>query len=66
MQSRRSAPPSTSLYHRLNQEAQRLRSQADAAQPGVERERLIRRARQVENASGINEWLSSPGQQPPR
>ena len=62
----RSPPNSKSLYQRLNDEAQRLRKEAHGAQPGVERERLIRKARQAEAASHIDAWLSSPGLRAPR
>nr|WP_081434988.1 hypothetical protein [Nitrobacter hamburgensis] len=55
-----------SLHQRLNDEAQRLRKEARGTQPGVERERLIRKARQAETASRIDKWLSSPGLQSPR
>jgi hypothetical protein len=67
MQSRPHFPQNTiSLYQRLNEEAQRLRKEARGTQPGVERERLIRKARQAETASHIDKWLSSPGLQAPR
>jgi hypothetical protein len=33
---------------------------------GREREALVRKARQLETASQINQWLSSPGLQPPK
>jgi hypothetical protein len=46
---------------RLSDEAQRLRKEAQGTPPGFERERLIRRARQAETASHVNQWLSSPG-----
>ena len=55
-----------SLYQRLNNEAQRLRKEARGTQPGIERERLIRKARRAETASNIDEWLSSPRLQAPR
>jgi len=51
---------------RLDQEAQRLRSDAEKLPPGTERDELIRRARQAETASHVNEWLSSPGLQSPK
>lgn len=54
------------LEQRLADEAAKLRQEAKGTPPGVERERLIRRARQAETASHMNEWLSSPGLQPPR
>jgi hypothetical protein len=46
--------------------AQRLREQAKALPPGIERDELIRKARQAETASHLNEWLTSPGLQPPK
>jgi hypothetical protein len=51
------------LDQRLTQEAQRLRKEAQSTPHGIERERLIRRARQAETAVHMHEWLSSPGQQ---
>jgi hypothetical protein len=48
---------------RLSQEAEHLCEQAEAMPPGNEREELLRKARQAETASHINEWLSSPGLQ---
>jgi len=51
---------------RLDQEAQRLRSDAEKLSPGTERDELIRKARQAETASHVNEWLSSPGLQSPK
>jgi hypothetical protein len=64
MQTRSRFPPNPkSLYQRLNDEAQRLRKEARGTHPGVERERLIREARQAETASDMDKWLSSPGLQ---
>ena len=51
----------TTLDERLAQEAARLRQEAKGTPPGIERERMIRRARQAEIALHVNEWLSSPG-----
>jgi hypothetical protein len=53
------------LDKRLAEEAQRLRKEARGTPPGVERERLIRKARQTETTSHINEWLNSPGLKSP-
>ena len=53
------------LDKRLAEEAQRLRKEARGTPPGVERERLIRKARQAETASHMNEWLNSPGLKSP-
>jgi len=51
------------LDQRLIEEAQRLRKEARGTHPGIERERLIRRARQAETAAHMQEWLT--GLQPP-
>ena len=54
------------LDQRLIEEAQRLRKVAKGTHPGIERERLIRKARQAETAAHMQEWLSSRGLQAPR
>jgi hypothetical protein len=53
------------LELRLEEQAKRLRQEANGTPPGVERETLIRRARQAEAASHISQWISSKGLQPP-
>lgn len=65
MQRRRYRPQDEPLYDRLANEAERLRKQARGTPPGIERERLIRRARQIETASHVSEWLASPGLKAP-
>jgi hypothetical protein len=55
----------TTLGDRLAQEAERLRQNARTVPVGKERESLLRNARQLEIASHINEWLTSPGLQTP-
>nr|WP_246754217.1 hypothetical protein [Bradyrhizobium diazoefficiens] len=62
---RRRFKQTTSLDQRLEEQAKRLRQEARGLPPGVERDRLIRRARQAEVAAHMSEWLSSPGLQPP-
>jgi len=47
------------------QQAERLRREAEELPPGPERQVLERRARQAETAAHIDEWLKSPGLQPP-
>ena len=54
------------LGDRLAHEAERLRQKAGTVPADKERERLLRKARQLETASHINEWLSSPGLQTPQ
>jgi hypothetical protein len=46
-------------------QAERLRQQACTMPEGKERDQLMRRARQIETTSHIDEWLKSPGLQPP-
>ena len=53
------------LDKRLSGDAESLRKEARGTPPGVERDRLIRRARFLETASHISEWLSSPGLKAP-
>ena len=65
MQKRRRIQQTETLENRLTQAIVRLRQQAGGTPPGLERERLIRGARQAETASHINEWLSSPGLRTP-
>lgn len=65
MKHRRRYKQTETLQQRLTQEAMRLREEAKLLAPGAVREALLRRARQAEMASSINEWLSSPGLKPP-
>ncbi|MET4199986.1 hypothetical protein [Bradyrhizobium sp. LA6.12] len=51
------------LEDRLADEAKRLREKARSLPPGIERERAIRKARQVETGAQMSEWLRSPGLQ---
>jgi hypothetical protein len=56
----------TTLGYRLAHEAERLRQNARTVPIGKERESLLRKARQLETALHIDEWLSSPGLQTPQ
>jgi hypothetical protein len=58
--------PKPSFEQRLAQEAHRVKERAKTLPQGKERELLSRKAQQLETASRINEWISSPGLQPPR
>ena len=52
---------------RLADEARRCKRAAENQPPGsMARELLLRRARQAETASHINDWLSSPGLASPK
>ena len=58
--------PKAILQTRLTLEAAPLKEAAAAFPAGEERDALINRARQYDNALHINEWLGTPGLQPPR
>jgi hypothetical protein len=51
---------------RLAEQAQRLKDQAARMPFGKDRDDLLRRARQAETASHVNEWLSSTGLASPK
>jgi hypothetical protein len=48
-----------------HEQAEALKAQAEKLPYGKDREALERKARQLETAFHINEWVSSPGLQPP-
>jgi hypothetical protein len=62
---RRRFKPTQSLEVRLAEEAKRLREEAKLLPPGAQRNEVIRKARQAETASHLNEWLTSSGLRPP-
>ena len=66
MQKRRRFKQTDALEDRLADEAARLRREALGTPAGVERERLIRRARQADTAARMSEWLRSSGLQSPK
>jgi hypothetical protein len=45
-------------------QAERLRKEARGTPPGVKRDQLLRRARQIENAARAQDLLNSPGPKP--
>jgi hypothetical protein len=51
---------------RWREMAKAAREQAEALPHGPEREALMRKARQLETASHVNEWVTSSGLQAPR
>jgi hypothetical protein len=51
---------------RLAEYKVRLQQKASMLKPGPERDDLLKKAQQIDTATHINEWLSSPGLQPPR
>jgi hypothetical protein len=65
MQQRRNAKHRTIFEERLAEEARRFNEAAEKEPPeSTARELLLRRVRQAETASRINNWLSSPGLTP--
>jgi hypothetical protein len=54
-----------SLDQRLTDQAERLKKEARGTPPGIERERLLRRARHAETAAHMEQWLTSPGLRSP-
>jgi hypothetical protein len=54
------------IEQKWHQQSQEAKHQAEKLPHGTERDGLIRKARQLETASQINQWLSSPELQPPK
>ena len=66
MAQRRRIKHNTTFEERLAEEAIKFKEAAQKQPPGsTARELLLRRARQAETASHINNWLRSPGLRPP-
>jgi hypothetical protein len=61
---RRHPTHTATFQERLADQARQLREPAKKT-PGLECDQLMRKARQAETASHIDEWLSSPGLQAP-
>lgn len=54
-----------SLKDRLALYANEIRQKAALLPPGVERETLLNKARQAENATRLDDWVNSAGAQSP-
>lgn len=52
-------------FPELENEVASLRAEAEKFAQGVERDELLRKARQAETALRVNKWLSSPGLKAP-
>ena len=63
MQRRRSAPHT--FEENIAAEKAKLEAQIAKLKPGPQMDALRKKIRQLETASHMNEWLSSPGLQPP-
>jgi hypothetical protein len=66
MQKRRRFKQSSSLKERLFSFAKEMREKAAHHAPGPEHDDLIRRARQADTASHLDDWVNSAGLQPPK
>lgn len=53
------------FQERLADEAAQFQALAEQTPHGPQRDLYLKRARQAETASHINDWLKSPGLQPP-
>jgi hypothetical protein len=61
MLKRRRFKQAQTLEERLAAEARRLREEAERLPSGAPRNALLRRARQIETALHLNDWLTSSG-----
>ena len=64
MQRRRSIP--YTLEDQIAAERARLEAQVARLRHGPKKDELLEKIRQLETASHMNAWLTSPGLQPPR
>ena len=65
-QQRRRVKQTQTFKDYLAEEAERFRKAAEQAPAGMARELLLRRVRQVEVASHLDDGVRSPGLQPPK
>ena len=63
MQRRRSVPHT--FKENIAAERAKLEAQIAQLKPGPQRDGLLRKIRQLDTASHMNEWLTSPGLRPP-
>jgi hypothetical protein len=54
------------VEEKWRQQSEAARQEAEKLPSGKQREALVRKARQLQTASQIEQWLSSPELQPPR
>jgi len=66
MTKRRRFKQGQSLKERLMLFIEEMRKRADELPPGPARDDLLRRARQADVATHLDEWANSPALQPPK
>jgi len=54
------------IEQKWRQQSEAAKNDAEKLPYGKQREALLRKARQLETASQIDQWLSSPELQPPK
>jgi hypothetical protein len=54
------------IEQKWRQQIEEVRLEAGKLPPSNERDALFQKARQLETASHLAEWMSSPGLQPPK
>ena len=63
MKRRRSVPHT--FEENIEAEKAKVQAQVAKLKPGPQMDLLLKKIRQLETASHVNEWLTSPGLQPP-
>ena len=63
---RRQLKTDRALGERLIKEARIAREKAEQSPPSAESEDVLQKAREADVAAHIDEWLNSPGLQPPK
>ena len=63
---RRRVKQTTSLHERLIAFAHEAREKASSLPAGHEKQDLLKKAGQADTAVRLEEWISSPGSQPPK
>jgi hypothetical protein len=66
MKQRRRFTQTTSLKDRLASFAKKIRAEASQLKPGPEQDALLKKARQADTASHLDDWANSPGLRPPK
>jgi hypothetical protein len=57
--------PKLSFKEKLHHQSEKVRHQALELPPGAERDALVKKARQLDTASHMEDWLSSAELKPP-
>lgn len=66
MKKRRRFKQTESFRDRLAAFARDAREEAERLPPSIRRDDMLRKARQADTASHLDEWANSPGLQPPK